>query len=268
MHMQRSVKVIAGVFPPVMFLTAQTSGCIWYQENVEDCECLATANFIATTQFTMSGLTYLGTAICQQHITFEDKFALHDNEGYVFKWLLQALTWAIALGAFGARPRDIESGNEPEEQKMARILTGVGYVHVGVWFLLLAWEYFHLKHKILVDHQRSRMLSEASEASDVRTSLFERLWNCLSEFTSRHEVNDQEPRTSPLFRQLACATSWMCALPKLVSPLLLLGRRGKDASELAIAASSSFKPIFALSIVAYSFLDLRDEGPDYARSWY
>ncbi|GMI21448.1 hypothetical protein TeGR_g9945, partial [Tetraparma gracilis] len=264
MHMQQSVKVIMAVIGPIIFLFSETMA----------------SNFVTVLQFSLSAIFFLGTEISNQHLTRQDKIAMRGVDvGVTCRGFLIALTWFLALVAFGSRPREVtrldlqnyDDNNNPAEakaeMKIVVVATIIGYLVVGIWFVIVAWERHHIKHKINTDNIMSRTSSTAdASAASIGQRAWKGLWEGLTAWLLKHEVKNEEPRASGLFTAMVAACTWTATVPIVVSVLAIIVEGGDSKyAVLGYRLWMMVKCFCFTSAAVYCFMDLREtRGVGYA----
>jgi len=260
-----------------VFLVAETFSCNLSEKDYRDCNSLTLANFIVTSQLVASAGLYLLTEISVLRLSREDMVALRNvDAGYIFRYLAHACTWVIALGVFGGRPRDVESGFAKEKRIGAwdgDVTLVIDIVAMFVLFLLwgaiFIWERYHVQHKINND----QVLSGEREHDEIGNTLGGRVGRSwlrrterINKWIAERAVGDTEARTSPMFQWIACAITWSITACSILS-VILLAVKHAPGTILLYKAWTILKFSAAVCSAAAAFFDLRDR-PDNGRFDY
>jgi hypothetical protein len=272
-HMKKSVVACMAVAGPSLYLFAETAGCVLTEENfMQQCARLQDCNWAVTFQLLTSAVFYTGTGITHANITSSDLMSLQKvDAGSYFRGLLQVASWLMALVLFGARPRNIQSGEEGEiiEDRLVGVAIAMRYVLIVLWFLILSWEYLHIRHMVHVD----RVLAGTSEKYDgIARGVAARWkngWEVLDDWVKRQAVGADQARVATVYKWGLFLSSWTALVPIFVSLVLYFVKGGDDnLAVLGYMLWVSLKvPCFASS-VGFQFLDLSDPENEYRRWKY
>lgn len=137
----------------------------------------------------------------------------------------------IALGVFGARPREINSGaaragDIDRTYVFDKIAMWTMFV---LWLATMVWEKYHLQHKLHADRE-SAGESEKNEISHTSvTRRWLRLWRRLESWTATLAVEVDEARTSTLYQWIAAGVAWILVASNFVALGYVLAEKVPEA---------------------------------------
>ena len=260
-HLISGLQVFFGAFAPVVFLVAESASCVVTEEDYRDCSILVSSNLLVTSQLLASAIIYLLAGVANQHLTYVDTVALRNvDAGYIAKLFALGVTWACALAAFGARPREIIPGsyNAGLSEIMETVIKGITITLYTFYAIIVLWEINHVKFKIRLDLQLSGVTEkDTNEHREVRRIWF-RLWERLNALVAAHAVGVEDARSSSLFVWIAIAIIWLI-VSQIYLSLAIFAISGPDNNEayLFFSLYKSNEYLMWPCISAMLFLDLR-----------
>jgi hypothetical protein len=139
----------------------------------------------------------------------------------------------IALGVFGARPRDVDSGAAQDGRTDGTLV----FFFIAQWSLAILWlaigiwESLHLQHKLHTDRELAGELEKNEISHTGVTRRWLRLWRQLNAWTAAQAVGDAEARTSPMYRWIAAGVTWFL----IATTFVTLGFALADKTPEAVA---------------------------------
>jgi hypothetical protein len=261
-HLARSFSTVGAAIGPLIFLVAETTGCVLTHtpgEDMEQCDRLYLCNYSVSIQLVSASLFFLGTDFTQADVTVEDIIALRNvDAGHVIRFCMQCLNWLIALFIFGSRPRDV--GGATDEYAEGRLISTVDIFNAILavqWFAMIWQENFHMRHKIRME----AILTGDNEDDEGEQSWFRKswlkMWESANAWLKRNSVPAGVAKVSLVFRICIATFSWLFLSPYFLSVLFLIFNGPHDDSMFLMEQwGVAFKMCACGSAIAYYFLDL------------
>jgi hypothetical protein len=174
----------------------------------------------------------------------------------------------IALGVFGARPREVDSGGTQRGDVDGTLIFDIiaGRTLCVLWLVIGVWERYHLQHKLHADREMAGEAEkdEISHTEDTRRWL--RLWRQLNVWITTQAVGVDEARTSPMYRWITAGVTWF----SIASNFMTLGYVLAEKAPEAIFWYKFWtigKYIAAVCATASVWCDLSDRPEGWLNRW-